>query len=281
MTLHFIKMHGLGNDFVIFDARQQAVDRTVKFLTAVADRGRGIGCDQIIILRTPHVDAADVYMDMYNADGSKVRACGNATRCVARLLFEDNKKSSGVIQTVAGLLHVQRVTEDIIAVDFGKPNLEWQAIPLAHECDTLYLPLTAQQLEKPCAVNMGNPHAVFFVEDVAAVDIETMGARFEHDALFPDRCNIEFAQILASDKIRMRVWERGTGVTEACGTGACATLVAAVRRGLAERKAVIILDGGEAAVEWREADGHVILSGPAALTYRGVIEADLFSHARV
>jgi diaminopimelate epimerase len=280
MALSFTKMHGLGNDFVILDGRSQDIKPTRDFLAALADRKRGIGYDQLIVLRAPKSPSADIYMDMFNADGSTVRACGNATRCVARLLFDENGKSSGTIETVAGLLAVRQISPDIIAVDFGAPKLEWQDIPLAQACDTLHLPLAAENVSDPCAVNMGNPHAVFFVKNIDEVSVAERGSWFEHHELFPDRCNIEFAQILSPDRIHMRVWERGTGITEACGTGACATLVAAVRRGLSERKVDIILDGGIATVEWREADGHVILAGPAALAYKGMLDDDLFTHAR-
>jgi diaminopimelate epimerase len=207
-------------------------------------------------------------MLMFNADGSTAGACGNATRCVARLLFEQTGKSEGVIETVAGLLHVSRVGA-LYAVDFGPPRLDWTQIPLASTMDTKLVDVGLPALPPACCVSMGNPHAVFFVPDVMAIDLADLGPQIEHHPLFPQRTNVEFAQILGKDRIRMRVWERGTGITEACGSGACATLVAAARCGLAGRQADIILDGGTLNVLWRETDDHVVLTGPAALAYTG------------
>jgi len=276
MNFPFIKMHGLGNDFIILDGRQNDdIPVDALFLSSLANRKRGIGCDQIIILRYPKSPAAHVFMDMYNADGSIVRACGNATRCVAQLLFDELHQKECVIETVAGLLHTYQTGNGMITVDFGMPKLEWQDIPLARPMDTLEIPLVVQSLSNPCCVNMGNPHAVFFVADAYAISLDEIGPKLEHDVLFPDRCNIEVAQILSPNSIRMRVWERGAGITEACGTGACATLVAAIRRGLSERRAKIILDGGEVIVEWRE-DNHILLTGDATMVYRGYIDQDLW-----
>jgi diaminopimelate epimerase len=266
----FVKMHGLGNDFVIFDGRADAFLPDAAFCRAVADRHRGIGCDQIIVLGNPISREADLFMRIVNADGTTVKACGNGTRCVAALLFKENGKSEGVIETEAGLLKVWRAEGGLYAVDFGPPRLGWKDIPLAEAHDTLKIPLKVGDLKDPCCVNMGNPHAVFFVRDVEHVQLEKWGPQLETHPLFPDRCNIEAAQILAPDRIRMRVWERGTGITQACGTGAAATHVAAVRRGLTERRATIVLDGGELVLEWRETDGHVILAGGAAFVFRGV-----------
>ena len=279
MNKKFLKMHGLGNDFVIIDGRLDDFVPNVSFLLAVADRKRGVGCDQIIILRKPRDPAAQIYVDMYNSDGSKLRACGNVTRCVAQLLFEELGRTSCVIQTVSGLLACYREASGLIAVDFGPPRLTWQEIPLANESDTLNVNLEGGRLKNPCCVNMGNPHAVFFVPDVTVIPLIELGPKLENDSLFPDRCNIEVAQILAPDRIRMRVWERGAGLTEACGSGACATLVAAVRRNLSARRATIHMDGGEVLVEWRE-DGHVLLIGPAALSFSGTLHDDLFTQAR-
>ncbi|MDR3450069.1 MAG: diaminopimelate epimerase [Alphaproteobacteria bacterium] len=273
MTLSFLKMHGLGNDFVVIDGRATDITPSEKFLRAVSSRHRGIGCDQCIILRQPKSAGADIFMSIYNADGSQVGACGNATRCVASLIFKELGRSKAVIETVSGLLPVWEESPGLIAVDFGAPRLEWNQIPLAREMDTALVPVTSGGLAGPCCVSVGNPHAVFFVPDAEAVALEQVGPVLEHDALFPERCNIEVAQILAPDRIRMRVWERGTGITEACGSGACATLVAAVRRGLSDRRATIILDGGELVIEWR-ADNHVIMMGPAALSFRGELAAD-------
>ncbi len=230
-------MHGFGNDFVIIDARRSAFVADAQKLQAIADRKRGIGCDQVIVLRQPKSPDAHVFMEISNADGSIVKACGNATRCVARLLFGELKRKECVIETLAGLLPVYEEASGLIAVDFGKPLTAWNEIPLAREVDTLHVPLSLGMLSDPCCVSMGNPHAVFFVKDTEAMPLHELGPQLEHNPLFPERCNIEAAQVFAPDKIRMRVWERGAGITEACGSGACATLVAAVRRGLSARAA--------------------------------------------
>jgi diaminopimelate epimerase len=264
-------MHGLGNDFVIFDGRADGFLPDPSFCRFVADRHEGVGCDQLIALGQPVSAEADVFMHMANADGSLVRGCGNATRCVARLLFDETGKSEAVIETVAGLLRVARDDDEKIAVDFGAPRLGWRDLPLATAGDTLHLPLALGMLADPCGVSVGNPHAVFFVDDVDAVPLDTLGPALETHALFPDRCNIEIAHIVRPDSIRMRVWERGAGLTRACGTGAMATLVAAVRRGLSARRATVSMPGGALDIAWRETDGHVMMIGTATLVFRGTL----------
>jgi len=265
----FVKMHGLGNDFVVFDGRNDGFVPDADFCRAVADRHRGIGCDQITTLAKPNTDEVDIFMHMANADGSLVRGCGNASRCVGKLLFEETGKREGVIETISGQVHVWREGEDCVAVDFGAPRLGWEDIPLAAAHDTLRVPLQVEGLSNPCCVSMGNPHAVFFVADADSVPLDVWGPEIEKHPLFPDRTNVEVAELKTSDKIRMRVWERGTGITQACGTGAMATLVAAVRRGMSARRASILMDGGELVVTWRESDGHVIMEGTATLAFRG------------
>ena len=212
-------MHGLGNDFIILDARTDGFVPDKRFLLAVSDRHRGIGCDQIIVLHKPKTPSTDIYLDMYNRDGSPQRACGNATRCVARLLAVETGRAEFNIQTEAGFLAAKVDASGMIAIDFGAPRLQWQQIPINVECDTLHIPLSFGVLADPCAVSMGNPHAVFFVDDVARIALSELGPTLEMNAMFPDRCNIEIAQIIAPDRIRMRVWERGAGITQACGTG--------------------------------------------------------------
>lgn len=271
MTLPFWKMHGLGNDFVIIDGRESGFMPDTAFCLRLADRHRSAGYDQLIVLSRAQNPLADLYMTMFNADGTEAGACGNATRCVARLLFEETGKNAGVIQTVAGLLPVSRREKGLYTVDFGPPRLDWDQIPMASAQDTLSVDLGLPNVPPACCVSMGNPHAVFFVPDITMIDLAAIGPTIEHHATFPQRTNVEFAQMIAPDKIRMRVWERGTGITEACGSGSSATLVAAVRRGLSAREADIILDGGILNVAWREADGHVLLTGPAALAYTGVL----------
>lgn len=267
----FLKMNGLGNDFVVVDCRDNDFQPSRKFLLAVADRKRGVGCDQFVFLRKPKSAGADVFLDMYNADASTLRACGNATRCIASLLFAELGRKECVIETVAGLLRAWVDSPGLVAVDFGEPRLAWDQIPLARESDTLTAPVASGGLFAPCCVNVGNPHAVFFVENVATVDLAGVGPNLETHPMFPDRCNIEIAQIIAPDRIRMRVWERGSGITDACGSGACATLIAAVRRDLSARRATIMLDGGELVIEWRASDNHVLMIGPASLSFGGVL----------
>jgi len=274
----FIKMHGLGNDFVVIDARKQPLALSDAQARAVADRKTGVGCDQFIVIEPPKNGRADAAMRIHNADGGEVEACGNATRCVAQLLMKEQGKNRIAIDTVAGLLLAEDAGDGRVAVDFGPARLEWREIPLAHAMDTLHLDLTLGPLTDPVAVNVGNPHAVFFVPDAEAIDLKTLGPQLEHHPLFPERCNIEAATVLSPTRIRMRVWERGVGITRACGTGACATLVAAVRRGLAERKADVILDGGTLEIEWT-ADGHVRMTGPVATSFSGVLDESLLRGA--
>jgi diaminopimelate epimerase len=204
-----------------------------------------------------------------------VSACGNATRCVAWLLMRE-KGERVVIETKAGLLDAESRGQWQVAVDMGRARLDWREIPLSEAVDTLRLPLTVGPLAEPVAVSMGNPHAVFFVDDAEAVELASLGPVLEHHAMFPERANIEIAQILSPDRIRMRVWERGSGITRACGTGACATLVAAARRGLTGRKAEIVLDGGTLTIEWLK-DDHVLMTGPVALAFSGTLDPSLLS----
>lgn len=275
MSRPFLKMHGLGNDFVLFDGRKDGFIPDQAFCLRVADRHRGVGYDQLIVMSQPQDAAADLYMHIFNADGSKAGACGNATRCVASLLFKETGKQEGIIQTVAGLLKVRQESEDLYSVNFGVPHLNWNEIPLSKEMDTLCIDMGLADVPEACCVNVGNPHAVFFVPDAEAIPLAEIGPKLEHHPLFPERCNIEFAHMIDRQTIRMRVWERGTGITEACGSGATATHIAAVRRGLADRKSTIVLDGGKLIIEWRETDGHVILCGPVSLSYHGTLSNEL------
>jgi diaminopimelate epimerase len=262
----FLKMHGAGNDFVVLDGRVHPWAIDAQAAQAIADRRYGVGCDQLIIM-SPSAEA-DSFMTIINADGSEVNACGNATRCVAWLLMEENGSDHASIETKAGLLTATREGERQIKVDMGPARLEWQQIPLASACDTLHLPLSLGPLSDPVAVNMGNPHAVFFVENADAIDLAALGPKLERDPLFPERSNIEVVSLRGDGNLRMRVWERGAGITLACGTGTCAALVAAHRRGLTGRKAEVIADGGVITIEWLE-NGHVTMIGPVALTFAG------------
>lgn len=270
----FIKMHGLGNDFVVIDARRQAFALDEARARAIADRHVGVGCDQLIVIEPPNGAAgdADVFMRIHNADGGEVDACGNATRCVADLMMRETGRDHVTIATGAGLLEAERAAHGRIAVDMGVARLDWRDIPLAEPQDTNHLALALGPLRDPVGVSMGNPHAVFFVDDAAAVDLAKLGPVLEHHALFPQRANIGVAQPLSRNRLRLRVWERGAGITLACGTGACAALVAAVRRNLTDRAATVVVDGGELEIEWMK-DGHVIMTGPAAISFTGELPA--------
>jgi diaminopimelate epimerase len=270
-ALPFQKMHGLGNDFVVLDARDRAVPLTLSQRQWIADRRRGIGCDQLIVLEPPRERLADVFMRIHNPDGGEAGACGNATRCVAAKVMAEKRSRHVIVETISGLLDAEAIDGNRIAVDMGVVQLDWREIPLSEACDTLHLPLTLGPLSDPVGINVGNPHAVFFVADADAVDLASLGPVLERHKLFPERANIEVAQIIAPERIRMRVWERGAGITQACGSGACATLVAAARRKLTGRSATIVLDGGELVIDWL-ADNHVRMTGTWAESFRGEID---------
>ncbi len=267
--LPFLKMHGAGNDFVVLDGRARALAISGSQAKWIADRRLGIGCDQIIMLE---VDAAggDAFMRILNADGSESGACGNATRCVAALLAGETGQRRITIRTISGLLPSEIVGPGLVEVDMGEPRLQWDEIPLAGPADTLHLKIAMGPVEDPAACSMGNPHATFFLRDLAGLQIETIGPVLERNKNFPERANIGFASIEAPDRIRLRVWERGSGLTLACGSGACAALVNAHRRGLAGRQANVLLDGGELVITWRE-DNHVLMKGPAVTAFSGLL----------
>lgn len=268
-NIEFTKMNGLGNDFVIIDTRSQVIENKDKLSIKLCNRHFGVGCDQAIFIEPS--DNATAFMRIYNPDGSESGACGNATRCVADILLKETGKSECVVETRAGLLRCVRIDEFHITVDMGEPKLEWQQIPLSKECDTYNLPLGGNGVSNPVAVNMGNPHCVFFVDDLDKVDVLKIGAGFEYDSIFPERANIEFVEILNRGHVKMRVWERGAGITLACGSGACATAVAAIRRGLTGRKVIVEMDGGPLVLEWSEADNHVYMSGPVDYVFKGTL----------
>jgi len=275
----FVKMHGLGNDFVVFDTRTTPLALDSRQARAIADRKTGIGCDQLITIEPARDGRSDAFMRIHNADGGEVEACGNAARCIATLLMKETGRDRVTIETVVGFLDAARNGDDLVSVDFGPARLDWREIPLARETDTLHLDCTLGPLSDPVAVNIGNPHAVFFVPDAEKIDLESLGAKLEHHPLFPERVNVEVVHLTPDGRLRMRVWERGVGITRACGTGACATLVAASRRGLTGRHAAVILDGGTLAIEWR-ADGHVIMTGPVATSFSGRIDPSLLAEMR-
>ncbi len=269
----FIKMHGLGNDFVVVDAREDPFALDDGSARALADRREGVGCDQIVVLEPPRNGRAEVFLRFWNSDGSEADACGNGTRCAASLVMAESGRSAIAIETAAGLLGAEAAGPGRVTVDMGAARLDWQDIPLARAQDTLHLALEREGLRDPVAVNIGNPHAVFFVDDAAAVDLARLGPELEHDPLFPERANIGIAQVTGPDRLRLRVWERGAGITRACGTGACAAAVAAARRGLTGRRVTVTLDGGPLDIEWR-ADGHVLMTGPVATAFVGEFDLD-------
>jgi diaminopimelate epimerase len=265
----FRKMHGLGNDFVVFDARNGSFALDEAAARAVADRRFGIGCDQVIVVERS-ANGADAGMRIYNADGGEVEACGNAARCVARLLLEEKGETSVRIDTPGGRLVCSDTGADAVTVDIGTPRFDWQDIPLSQRVDTRDFPLDIDgRLFDAAAVSVGNPHCVLFVTDAEHSPISEVGPKIEHHPLFPARTNVEFVSVVSPARLRMRVWERGVGITRACGTGACATAVAAHRRGLADRKVEILLDGGVLGIEWRASDDHILMTGAARLAYIG------------
>jgi diaminopimelate epimerase len=279
----FLKMHGLGNDFVVLDARAQALGLSERARRAVADRRLGVGCDQLIVLEAPTDSEADVFMRIYNPDGSEAGACGNATRCVASLLMDERKTDLVTVQTISGLLESQKVGQGanglpVIAVDMGLAGLDWREIPVAKACDTNHLPVGLGPLQDPVGTSMGNPHATFFVDDLDAIALAELGPALEHDRFFPERANIGVVQRVGEGKLRLRVWERGAGLTLACGSGACAALVAASRRGLVDRKAELILEKGSLQIEWLR-DGHVMMTGGIAFSFKGELDASLLRSA--
>jgi diaminopimelate epimerase len=272
----FIKMHGLGNDFVVLDARRRALKLDEARARAIADRRTGVGCDQLLIIEPSRNGHADAFLSIFNSDGGEVSACGNGTRCAGALLMREKGRDKVVLETRAGLLTASAEAGGQISVDMGEARLDWADIPLSRPQDTLHMEVGVGRMQDPVGVNMGNPHAVFFVEDAEQIDLSKVGPVLEYDPLFPERVNVEAVQVLSRSRLRMRVWERGAGITLACGTGACAALVAAARRGLTGREAEVVLDGGTLKIEWR-ADGHVIMTGPVSVSFSGTIDESLLS----
>ena len=259
--LDFMKMHGLGNDFVVIDRRGGGAPVTPALARAIGDRHRGVGFDQLAVIE--NYDDADAQLIFYNADGSESAACGNATRCIARLLMDESGKNRLILRTMRGTLECSDAGGGATSVNMGQPFLEWQDIPLSEDVDPLHLPIDGD----PVATGMGNPHCTFFVDDAEAVDLESMGPALERHPLFPERTNVQFASLVATDHLRMRVWERGVGVTLASGSSSCAVTVAAARRGLTGKTVTLDLDGGRIEVDWR--DDGVWMTGPSAHVFSG------------
>lgn len=274
----FRKMNGLGNDFAVLDARLSGLRVDTVYARRIADRSGGVGCDQVIVIEPSQ--RADAFMRILNADGAEVDACGNATRCVAALLAAEQGRNDVSIETGAGILHGLVRADGTVTIDMGPPRLGWNEIPLARAFDdTVALDVNfdggeAGPLSAPGAVNVGNPHCIFVVSDLEHYDLAAIGPRIEHDPLFPERVNVSLVQVLGDDAIRLVVWERGVGLTRACGTAACAAAVATARKGLTGRKLSAGLPGGNLEIEWRATDGHILMTGPWQLDYEGVFEFD-------
>jgi diaminopimelate epimerase len=279
MTRPFVKMNGAGNDFVVVQALERPFAPTAEEARAICDRASGEGCDQLIAIEAS-VDpgsGAEAFMRVWNADGGAVETCGNALRCVGWLLMESTGADRVRIDTLGGVTEAWRAGPEAVTVDMGAPRLNWEQIPLAEDMDTRGIelqvgPIDAPILHTPGAVSMGNPHVVFFM-DHAPDDafVRATGSLIEHHPMFPEGVNVGFAHVQAPDRIRLRVWERGAGLTRACGTGACAALVASFRRGLCEREATLVLDGGDLRIAWDEATGHVLMTGPVEVEGTGFL----------
>ena len=272
-ALHFRKMSGLGNDFVVFDARTAPIAMDEAKARAIADRATGIGCDQLIVLEPS--TRADLTMRIWNNEGAEVESCGNATRCIADILFREKNSTRATIDTKGGFLVAEKGGELLVTVDMGAPRFGWQDIPLSEKfADTRYIELSVGPLEKPlihspAVVNVGNPHCIFWVNDLDVVDLSKVGPMLEHHPLFPKRANITLARVDAKDHAVIRVWERGAGLTKGCGTAACAVMAAGYRLKKFNNKATITLPGGDLFMEIRESDGHVIMTGPVTYEFEG------------
>ncbi|WP_076068651.1 diaminopimelate epimerase [Sphingomonas montana] len=265
MTIRFTKMHGLGNDFVVIDGRAAPVALDAARVRAIADRRTGVGCDQLILL-SGHADAGSIDMRIFNADGSEVSACGNATRCVPVLLGHDV-----TVVTAAGRLDA-RLSDGGAAVDMGLPDFAWDAVPIAYPMDTTALPVAWEMLERPVALSVGNPHLVFFVADIDAVPLDRIGPTIETDPLFPERINVNIASATDRGHVRMRTWERGAGLTRACGTGACATFAAGRRLGLLDDRVQLTLPGGDLILA--DIDGRLSMTGAAVRVFDGTLSGE-------
>ena len=271
--LPFVKMHGLGNDFVVIDARERADPVTAALARRIGDRHRGVGFDQLAVILPPEGEE-DARLVFWNADGSVAGACGNATRCIAARLMDESGQPALTLRTERGLLACRRRADGVVEVDMGPPLLDWAEVPLASEQDTLHLPIEGD----PAACSMGNPHCTFFVPTLEGLDLPALGAATEHHPLFPERTNVQVVEVTSRSTARVRVWERGVGITLASGSSSCAVLVNAVRRGLMDRSATLTLDGGEIEVSWPEGKG-VLMAGPVATVFSGVFDADFLAGA--
>lgn len=280
----FRKMNGLGNDFVVIDTRANGLTLSDAIVRAIADRDGGVGCDQLILIQPPRA-GGDCFMGIRNADGEEVEACGNAARCVTDLMLTETGKAEVIVETLGAETRGTRAANGDISVDMGTPKLAWHEIPLAEEIrDTRGIelqigPIDAPILHTPAVVNVGNPHAIFFVADIDAYDLPKFGPLLENHPMFPERANISLAQIMNRSEVRLKVWERGVGITKACGTAACATAVASARKNLTDRTVTVHLPGGPLTIEWRQSDDHIIMTGPSTFDYDGTLDPRFFEAA--
>lgn len=273
----FFKMNGLGNEIIVLDLRGAGFGVSAAEARAI-HRGPGLAYDQLMVLHDARSPGTEAFVRIYNNDGGESGACGNGTRCVASILMRGDPRDVVFVETVRGVLECRRDGEDLFTVDMGEPRVAAAEIPLAVDApDTrdVALDFDVPALTHFAAVNMGNPHAVFFVDDVEAYELAVNGPRLERHPIFPERANISLARVLGRDRIVLKVWERGVGLTQACGTAACAALVAAARRGLCARRACVTLPGGDLTIDWRD-DNHVLMTGPVELEFEGAFEAALF-----
>ena len=274
-------MNGLGNDFVVVDVRAHDPHFSAETVRAIADRKTGIGCDQFILIERPR-NGGDCFMGIRNADGGEVEACGNAARCIASLMLDETGKSEVIVETLGAMTRGSRAPDGNVTVDMGTPRLEWHEIPLAEEIrDTRGIelqigPIDNPILHTPAVVNVGNPHAIFFIEDVNSVDLSRVGPLLENHPMFPERANISLAQVISRDHILLKVWERGAGLTRACGTAACAAAVAGARKRLTNRAVTVTLPGGDLHLHWREEDDHILMTGPATFDDDGTLDPAFF-----
>ena len=279
MSFHFRKMNGLGNDFVVLDARQNSIAISETQARAIADRKSGIGCDQLIVMENSNF--ADVRMRIWNAEGGEVPSCGNASRCIADLIFDEKQTGQATIETLGGLLVATKAGERLVTIDQGLPKFGWAEIPLSEPfADTRHIelqvgPIDAPLLHSPSVVNVGNPHCIFWVNDLDVVDFSRVGPMLENHPMFPERANISLAKVVARDHVILKVWERGAGLTQACGTAACATMAAGFRIKIIDAKCKITLPGGDLFMGVNEANGHVLMTGPAAYDFEGTLPEGL------
>ena len=271
MAINYTKMHGLKNDFIIIDGREKKISLNSNKIKKISDRKKGLGCDQVVILEKPKKKSALAFVKFYNSDGSKTKACGNAARCAAFLLMKEFKKKKIIFQTEAALLNASLTKNNQVSVDIGKAYFRWKQIPLKRKTDINKIDFKIDSFSNPFVVNVGNPHIVFFVKNLKKINLKKVGPKIEKLSLFPERINVNFAKILNNNKIALRVWERGAGITKACGTGASATTVAAIKNKLINKKTCYVqMEGGELKIEYKK-NGHIVMTGPIKTIKKGVL----------